>query len=87
MDVYKDTEGNSANINVKTVITVTIVIIDAADTASCPDDVTALQDNVMEDANRDGTLTLVSKKLRQMTSLLFLPDFWFKLVYLLSLFI
>lgn len=45
----------------KTVITVTIVIIDAADTASFPDDVTALQDNVMEDANRDGTLTLVSK--------------------------
>lgn len=39
----------------------TIVIIDAADTASCPDDVTALQDNVMEDANRDGTLKLVSK--------------------------
>lgn len=45
----------------KTVITATIVIIDAADTASSPDDVTALQDNVIKDANRDGTLKLVSK--------------------------
>lgn len=37
------------------------MIIDAAGTASCPDDVTALQDDVMEDANRAGTPTLVSK--------------------------
>lgn len=40
MDVYKDTEENNANINVKTVITVKIVIINAADTVPCPDDVT-----------------------------------------------
>lgn len=37
------------------------MIINAAGTASCPDDVTALQDNVMEDANRAGTPKLVSK--------------------------
>lgn len=43
------------------VITVKTVIINAAGTASCPDDVTSLQDNVMEDANRAGTPKLVSK--------------------------
>lgn len=37
------------------------MIINAAGTASCPDDVTSLQDNVMEDANRAGTPKLVSK--------------------------
>lgn len=61
MDVYMDTEENSANINVETVITVKTVILNAAGTASCSDDVTALQDNVMEDANRAGTPKLVSK--------------------------
>lgn len=45
----------------KTVITVKIVITNAADTASCPDDVKASQDNVMGDANRAGTLKHVSK--------------------------
>lgn len=45
----------------KTVITVKIVIINAADTVPCPDDVTALQDNVLADANLAGTLKLVSK--------------------------
>lgn len=45
----------------KTVITVKIVVTNAADTAWCPDDATSLQDNVMEDANRVGTLKLVSE--------------------------
>lgn len=45
----------------KTVITEKIVIINAADTVPCTDDVTALQDNVLADANLAGTLKLVSK--------------------------
>lgn len=85
MDVYKDSEENSANINVKAVITVKIVIINVADTVPCPDDVTALQDNVLADANLAGTLKLVSKKQLQVPSLLFLPGFLFKLLYSLLL--
>lgn len=87
MDVYKDSEENSANINVKTVITVKIVIINAADTVPCADDVTALQDNVLADANLAGTLKLVSKKQLQVASLVLLQEFLFKLLYLLSLFV
>lgn len=45
----------------KLVTTVKIVITDAANTASCPDNVTGLQDNVTEDVNRAGTPQLVSK--------------------------
>lgn len=45
----------------KLVTTVIIVITDAANTASCPDNVTGLQDNVTEDVNRAGTPQLVSK--------------------------
>lgn len=43
------------------VITVKIVITNAANTAMCLDDVTWLQDNVTEDVNRAGTPQLVSK--------------------------
>lgn len=43
------------------VITVKIVITNAANTVPCTDDVTGLQDNVTEDVNRAGTLKLVSK--------------------------
>lgn len=45
----------------KTVITVKIVITNAANTAWYPDDVTELQDSVMEDANWAGTPKPVSK--------------------------
>lgn len=45
----------------KTVITVRTVITNAADTASCPDDVTVLQGHVTEDVNWAGTPTFVSK--------------------------
>lgn len=71
----------------KTVITEKIVIINAADTVPCPDDVTALQDNVLADANLAGTLKLVSKKQLQVASLVLLQEFLFKLLYLLSLFV
>lgn len=87
MDVYKDSEENSANINVKTVITEKIVIINAADTVPCPDDVTALQDNVLADANLAGTLKLVSKKQLQVASLLLLQGLLLRLLYSLSLFV
>lgn len=87
MDVYKGSEENSANIDVKTVITVKIVIVNAADTVPYPDDVTALQDNVLADANLAGTLKLVSKKQLQVASLLLLQGFLFKLLYSLSLFV
>lgn len=52
------------------VITVRIVITNAADTAPCPDDVTGLQDNVTEDVNLAGTPKLVSKVCASMLLLL-----------------
>lgn len=47
--------------DVKLVITIKLACTNAVKTASCPDDVTALQDNVTEDVNRAGTPKLVSK--------------------------